>query len=1003
VHDVVHMEPVLDPILIPGVGPCRAVRLHLRPLHGTESLKVPRYWQPAWERHLQRMSSQQHDNASSDSNHPQQQLPSSTAAAKNDNHDESEAEQELGGGPILTFCLPTSQLDPPLLWKVHFPVSSSRPPIAIDSLTVFDGCIQTHGNSTSTTSTATSSTPEHTPESNATNSSPHSPTHIYLQGYQSWSFAGSIAKGHDQPKSALPNVMSRAFNAGGAPPPDLCTVITNQDMNSIDSDYGYANNSMNMNGNIDEQQQQQLRANSWPPRRKPKIKYCYQSDFFTCITSDGKLPNRKSSRQERQFPYQQLDETGGPAVLMGWLSQHEQFGIITADKDLRHLQMHCSGQGHVLLPEKAFDTDWAYAQLVTPHSYDEEPMAQFLHCVAGYNHARPLLNGSLLTGWCSWYHYYEHISAESLRENFAKLAAMRTKVPTNVAVVDDGYMTAWGDWDSLKPNKFPDEGMAVVAQDIVDNGMRPGLWLAPFAADKHAQVVKDHPDWVIRNDLGQPANSSNCGKFFYGLDATNPAVREHVHQAIKRAVHDWKFNVLKIDFLYAACLEGNGKYDLSMSRAQAMHLALQTIRNAAGPDIFLIGCGCPVASGVGFVDGMRVSADTGPTWYPALPLPWWDHGTLPCLRSMLRNSISRAPMGHRWWHNDPDCLLLGETTRLTDEEVASAASIVAMTCGMMLLSDDLTKVSLSRMRTLSKIFPMTGVTAVVLDLHSTNDGLPSLLRLWCTDNYDVIDTYRDGMSNNDDNEEIDHNAEATFFARQTSFHPDAELPVPNERKRSCIHVTKGLGTWTVVSLSNWSDRPALVHVPPPALLPPPEAGWGTDELDNFLDDFANKDSPGQHGYHVFAFWSSKYTWIPDHRRAQEQGPDPTISKKLVAHETEIFHSKPVTPHTPQYIGSDLHFSCGQEVRLFRVSKNTVHISLKTAYNRVGHIFVFVPTQNSDRIRATVNGAKGRWNTVGNVPKVNENGSPRLLGRIIRIMVVVHANGSPHDGQIQLDF
>jgi hypothetical protein len=49
-------------------------------------------------------------------------------------------------------------------------------------------------------------------------------------------------------------------------------------------------------------------------------------------------------------------------------------------------------------------------------------------------------------------------------------------------------------------------------------------------------------------------------------------------------------------------------------------------------------------------------------------------------------------MGHRWWHNDPDCLMFGEHTRLTDDEVASAASIVAMTCGMLLLSDDLPKV-----------------------------------------------------------------------------------------------------------------------------------------------------------------------------------------------------------------------------------------------------------------------------------------------------------------------
>ena len=89
---------------------------------------------------------------------------------------------------------------------------------------------------------------------------------------------------------------------------------------------------------------------------------------------------------------------------------------------------------------------------------------------------------------------------------------------------------------------------------------------------------------------------------------------------------------------------------------------------------------------------------------------------------MIRNSIARAPFGHRFWHNDPDCLMLGEHTRLTDEEVASAATVVAMTCGMLLLSDDLPKVKPKRMQIVSKIFPLTGVSAVVLDLHSTNDG-----------------------------------------------------------------------------------------------------------------------------------------------------------------------------------------------------------------------------------------------------------------------------------------
>jgi alpha-galactosidase len=147
-------------------------------------------------------------------------------------------------------------------------------------------------------------------------------------------------------------------------------------------------------------------------------------------------------------PLPQLDETGGPALVLGWLAQRRQFGVVAADSELKRFQMHCSCHGQLLVDgvTDPVSTDWACAQLVSAHYYDEEPMAGYLHAVAGHNQARPLQNGSLLTGWCSWYFAYEKISSRLLRDNFAKLAGLKSIIPTNVSVVDDGYMLAWGDW-----------------------------------------------------------------------------------------------------------------------------------------------------------------------------------------------------------------------------------------------------------------------------------------------------------------------------------------------------------------------------------------------------------------------------------------------------------------------------------------------------------------------------------------------------------------------------
>jgi alpha-galactosidase len=905
--DIVRLEHIQDMNIRGIVGPCKGLRLYLRekPMPIAE---MP----PKFHPYLHAMCSiEDHQTHSWD------RMEERADNLGDPNH----------SGPLITFAMPclrsADQYAPPLLWKVYLP---QNPDVSLESLTILQGSLEVVGSKTE-------------------------PTHIYINGYQSWSFSGSVVKGAPQPSSGLPEVYSKAFNLGGSPPPSVTTL---------------ANHSHHL---------------------APLQNVHYHSDFFACITSDGHVPEPEEI-QLKKFPFQALDEAGGPALVVGWLAQHHQYGVIEATKDLKALAMHVSLDNTII--KKPVFTDWAYAELIPPHGYDEEPMVHYLHATASHNVARPLQNGPILTGWCSWYHYYEKITAANLRDNFGRLQSMRNKVPTNVAVVDDGYMTAWGDWDSLKPYKFP-HGLKGVADDIRACGMRPGLWLAPFAADKKSKLAKNHPDWIIRNDEGRIANSSYCGKFFYGLDVTNPHVREYVYSCVRRAVRDWGFNVLKVDFLYACCLKGNGKYDLSISRAEAMNLALQTIRAAAGPDVFLIGCGCPIGPGIGYIDANRISADTGPSWYPEFPLPYWDQGTLPALRAMIRNSISRAPLGHRWWHNDPDCLLLGMTTRLTDFEVASAASIVAMTCGMLLLSDDLTRVPLTRMRIASKIYPMTGASAVVLDLHSTNDGLPSLLRLWCTDRYQPVLRPED----QDFDMQQDFNFEATLLARRASFDPDSLDEPPSDRIRSCIHVAEGMGTWTLLSVSNWSDKPAVVRVPHSALLPPPARGWN-EESDVRRGDHG---SVREDGFHIFSFWSGDYQWMPDPRTKEGERFD--LKKLLHPHETEIFHIKPVSPNMPDYIGSAIHFSCGYEVSTIARKPDSLTIQLRKDFYRLGYAYLYIPRPKLDEMQVTVAGVTAAFESVGNTPAADDQN--RLAGKVIRLPVVVRGDGSENDGKIVVKF
>jgi alpha-galactosidase len=615
---------------------------------------------------------------------------------------DDKSEEKSAHGPIVTFAVPNlsdeNQIDclsssfhnvihdtVPLLWKVDFPPD---PSIAIEAFTVLDGILDVHENSSnndkeesdenkSTMSCSTCSTDE---------CDASHPDNIYINGYQSWSFTGSVRQGETQPTSAMPDFLSKAFNYGADVPP-AATINLNSE-NKNDCDHGITRP---ITQSLKRRCSQPVRMDNSDEELYPFHEAIhYTSDFYTCVSSKDiemdkpQLETLCENSFKRSFNKKsetQLDEMGGTSLVLGFLSQRKQFGIVTFDSELERVAMHASLQGVIASRSGGISTDWAYCQILPAHTYDEEPMAYYLNAVSSYNNAKPLEKHPPLTGWCSWYHYYENIDLNTLKANFRKMSGLKSTITQDLAIIDDGYITAWGDWDSFKPKEFPKEsgGMKALADNIEMNNMIPGLWMAPFACDKHSQIAKDHPDWIIRNDQGRVANSANCGKFFYGLDATNPEVRKFAFNSIHRAVKEWGYKCLKLDFLYAACLDGNGKYDLSMSRAETMYLALQTLRAAAGPDTFLIGCGCPLAPAIGYMDGMRISADTGPTWYPDFPLPWWDHATLPSLRAMIRNSTTRACLGHRWWHNDPDCILLGETTSLSDHEVVSAASIVAMT------------------------------------------------------------------------------------------------------------------------------------------------------------------------------------------------------------------------------------------------------------------------------------------------------------------------------------
>lgn len=208
--------------------------------------------------------------------------------------------------------------------------------------------------------------------------------------------------------------------------------------------------------------------------------------------------------------------------------------------------------------------------------------------------------------WCSWYSFYEDITEAAMIDVLAGLEGSSF----SVVQLDDGWQEEIGDW--TVNDDFP-SGMSSMAARIRDAGYRPGLWIAPFIVHERSATASSHPEWLVRDAGGNPAVAGkNWGGHYYALDLTRPDVTSHVQRVIARAV-EWGFTYLKLDFLFAAGIEGD-RLDNSLGREAVYRRGIEAIRDAAGPDTYLLACGGLIVPSIGVFEATRVGQDVAPHW-----------------------------------------------------------------------------------------------------------------------------------------------------------------------------------------------------------------------------------------------------------------------------------------------------------------------------------------------------------------------------------------------------
>lgn len=284
-------------------------------------------------------------------------------------------------------------------------------------------------------------------------------------------------------------------------------------------------------------------------------------------------------------------------------------------------------------------------------------------------------------GYTSWYRHYQNINEELLLKDLEGIKDQKCK--SDVFQIDDGWQTAVGDWLSTDHSKFP-QGMKAAADQISSAGITPGLWLAPFVCEEHSDIYQSHQDWLVKDENGFFVKGGSNWSGFYALDIYNDNVRDYLREVICTVTNTWGYGLLKLDFLYAVCIQPR----YNKTRGQIMADAMVFLRECAG-DALILACGVPLASAFGRVEYCRIGCDVSLDWDDKKYMHFMHRERISTKNTIL-DTIFRRQLNGRAFLNDPDVFLLrSDNTTMTGAQRQCLAEINSLAGSVLFTSDNM--------------------------------------------------------------------------------------------------------------------------------------------------------------------------------------------------------------------------------------------------------------------------------------------------------------------------
>ena len=376
---------------------------------------------------------------------------------------------------------------------------------------------------------------------------------------------------------------------------------------------------------------------------------------FKAYGSQAFFPHRRRTPVGFDFGY----VTGKDPLFFGNLNYRNAYLLIWFDKDANRIVLESDVDGRELKAGESF-TVFDYSVSGNGKEYFSRFMPR---------------TDQKLFGYTSWYNHYQDINEELILN---ALAGADDRF--DLFQIDDGFETYVGDWMDIDPVKFPN-GLKGIADRIHANGMKAGIWLAPFVAETNSKLFAEHPDWIAKDADGNLIFAGGNWSGFYPLDFNKEEVIGYIREVL-RFYKKTGFDFFKLDFLYAVNLcPLAGK-----TRSETAEFAYGLLREELS-DRLILGCGATLSNGFERFDYCRIGPDVSLRFDDVAYMRAF-HPERISTKVTIQNSIFRSGLDGHAFLNDPDVFLLRDDNIHMSFEQRKALTKMNALFGSLLMTSD---------------------------------------------------------------------------------------------------------------------------------------------------------------------------------------------------------------------------------------------------------------------------------------------------------------------------